>query len=530
MERGQSFRTFAARHRSRAMIAALVNPEKTMSSIVKAKLIFIAACLAVAPAFGQQPGRGKPAAKTGGAEKKAEAQDPLKQAAALFEAGQAAHQRGELEQALAYYNDALKHDPALWQAEFQASTAYYALKRFAEARQAILHVIQQLKEFADSPESRQLGARAQIVLGESALAEAKLDEAEQAFRRALELQPSAARAHASLAEVLLAAGKRAEAINEAKAALAAGDERVATLALLGEALTLAERYDESLPVLDEVLKREPQNAVALRYRAEVFARRNDLNGARRDLQAALAVEPRLQDKLRLAELHARAKQYNEAITLYQQVLKDEPTNKEAQTALAALLIESGQGKEAVGQLETLIQTQPNRADVRAQLAELYLPTQPEKALEQYSAAAKLEPENAAHQIGMGTALIKLRRFQEAVPLLRRVLAANPKVELVYFAHTNLATALFELDDFANAAREFVWILNQQREQKRAAITLYFLGICFDKLGDLEQAQKVYDQFLALASADNQLEIDKVKLRLPSLKRQLEKGQGKRKKQ
>lgn len=504
-----------------------------MSSIVKAKLIFIVVCLAVAPAFGQQAGRGKPAAKAGGAEKKAEAQDPLKQAAALFEAGQAAHQRGELEQALASYNEALKLDPSLWQAEFQASTAYYSLKRFAEARRAITHVIEQLKEFADTPESRQLGARAQIVLGESALAEAKPDEAEQAFRRALALQPAAARAHAGLAEVLLAMGKRPEtineAINEAKAARAAGDERVATLALLGEALTLAGQYDESLPELDEVLKREPQNAVALRYRAEVFARRNDLTGARRDLQAAIAIESRLPDRLRLAELHARAKQYNEAMALYQQVLKDEPVNKEAQTALAALLIESGQGKEAIGQLETLIQTQPKRADVRAQLAELYLPTQPEKALEQYGAAARLEPENAAHQIGMGTALIKLRRFQEAVPLLRRVLAANPKAELVYFAHTNLATALFELDDFANAAREFGWILSQQREQKRAAITLYFLGICFDKLGDLVQAQKAYDQFLSLASPDNQLEIDKVKLRLPPLKRQLEKGQGKPKK-
>ena len=507
------------------MIAAFVKPEKTMSSIVKTTLIFIAVWFAAAPALAQQPGRGKPAE----AQKNAAAQDPLKQAAALFEAGQNAHQRGDLEQALAHYHDALKLDPALWQAEFQAGTAYAALKRFAEARQAITHVIEQLKEFGDTPESRPLVARAQVVLGECALAETKFAEAEQAFRSALVLHPAAARARASLAEVLLATGKRAEAINEAKAALAAGDERVATRALLAEALLLEQRYDEALAVLDEVLKREPQNAVALRYRAEVFMRRNDLAGARRDLQAVLVIEPRVQDKLRLAELHARAKQYNEASALYQQVLKDEPANKEAQTALAALLVETGQGREAIGQLEALLQTQPNRADVRAQLAELYLAAQPEKALEQYSAAAKLEPANAAHRVGVGAALVRLHRFEEAVPALRAVLAANPKEELAYFAHTNLATALFELKDYASAAGEFVWILKQQREQKRAAVTLYFLGVCFDKLGDLEQAQKAYDQFLALATPDNQLEIDKVKLRLPSLKRQLEQKPAKPKK-
>jgi tetratricopeptide (TPR) repeat protein len=195
------------------------------------------------------------------------------------------------------------------------------------------------------------------------------------------------------------------------------------------------------------------------------------------------------------------------------------------------MIESGKGAEAVAQLESLIKTEPNRADLRAQLAELYLPAQPEKALEQYLAAAKLEPSQPRHQIGVAAALVKLKRFQEAVNVSRQALAQNPNEDLAYFAHTNLATALFELDDFPNAAREFVWIFDHQRkrgDQKRTAITLYFLGICFDKLGDYEQALKAYEQFMALASTDNQLEIDKVKLRLPTLRNQIKEGKGKRK--
>ena len=97
--------------------------------------------------------------------------------------------------------------------------------------------------------------------------------------------------------------------------------------------------------------------------------------------------------------------------------------------------------------------------------------------------------------------------------------------------TNMGTALFELDDFPNAAREFLWILDHQSrrgDQKRTAITLYFLGICFDKVGDYEQALKAYGQFMALASPENQLEIEKIKLRLPSLQRQIKQGQGKAK--
>src|SRR5262249_60402535 len=125
---------------------------------------------------------------------------------------------------------------------------------------------------------------------------------------------------------------------------------------------------------------------------------------------------------------------------------------------AAVMIESGKGAEAVAQLESLIKAEPNRADLRAQLAELYLLSQPEKALEQYLAAAKLEPSQPQHQIGVAAALVKLKRFQDAVSASRQALALNPKEDVADFAHTNLATALFELHAFPNAANQFIWIL------------------------------------------------------------------------
>jgi tetratricopeptide (TPR) repeat protein len=458
-----------------------------------------------------------------------ESNNTHKQVAALFEAGQAAHERGELEKAIENYMAALKLDPSLWQIELQLGLAHLSLNRPSDARKAISHTIEQLTQYVDSPEQRQALTRAQVALGEVALAEAKLDEAEKAFRRALEFNPKVARAHAGLAEIKLGNNQHSEAIAEARAALEAGDQRASTYALLGEALIMARQYEEALIVINELLKREPRNVAALRYRAEIFLVRKDYNGATIDLRAAIAIAPRLQDQLRLAELYISKKQYDAAITIYQQILKDEPTSKEARTGLAITLLESGKAGDAIIQLESLLKIEPKNATIRAQLAELYLPKQPEKALEQYAAATKLTPNNLSYQIGVGAALVKLRRFQEAVPVLQHVLTENPKDEVAYFAHTNLATALFELDEFANAAREFVWILNHQHEQKRAAVTLYFLGICFDKLGDYEQALKAYEQFLSLANADNQLEIDKVKLRLPSLQRQIKDGKGIRKK-
>src|SRR5262245_12503341 len=497
-----------------------------MSSSRTAGLLFFVVSLAASYALAQ-PGRAKPAAKAA----EVEAKDQGKQAAALFEAGQNAHQKGELEKAVELYGQALGRDPSLWQAEFQRAAAYFSLNRLADAKSSMLAVIKQLSEFGDAPEARQVTSRAQILLGEIELAGNNTVEAEKSFRRALELNPQAARAHAGLAEILLGAGKHAEAVAEARDAIGAGDDRGGIYALLGEAQTLGAQYEEALASFNEALKREPKNAVAIRRRAEVHLARKDLKAAIEDLRASTEIEPSVPIRLRLAHALIAAKRYDEAVSIYRLVLQDEPSNNEARTALAAVMIESGKGAEAVAQLESLIQTDPKRADLRGQLAELYLPTQPEKALEQYLAAAKLEPSQPQHQIGVASALVKLKRFQEAVGASRQALAMNPKEDVAYFAHTNLATSLFELDDFPNAAREFVWIFDHQRkrgDQKRIAITLYFLGICFDKLGDYEQALKVYEQFMALASTDNQLEVDKVKLRLPTLRNQIKQGKGKRK--
>ncbi len=484
--------------------------------------------LTVAVAFAQTGRTTKPAPKPA----QAKAEDKAEQAASMFDAGQRAHEAGDLPKAVEFYGKALELDAELWQAELQRGAAYFSLGKLAEAKTSLVRVNTLLAEYPVTDQLKQIFARVQTTLGEIALAESKPEEAEKAFLRVIELNPQSARAHSGLAEVLYASGKHAEAIAEAKAAISAGEDRAAVFTLLGVALTVTNKFDEALPALDEALKRDPKNTTALLYRAEVYIAKKQLNEAAADLRAALVIEPSTRTKLRLASLLAQAKQFDAAIALFQEVVAAEAENADARTALTATLIESGKAESAMAELEKLIKAEPNRAVLRAQLAELYLPKQPEKALEQYRAAAELDPKNANHHVGVASALVKLRKFQEAVDVLKPVLAANPKGDVEYFARTNLATALFELDDFSNAAREFLWILDHQAkrgDRKRTAITLYFVGICLDKLGDYEQALKAYNQFLELASPDNQLEIDKVKLRLPPLKRQIEQGKGRKKK-
>lgn len=493
------------------------------------KFILVFTCLMLSATFAwSQP---RPRAKAPAAHPAQEASS--QKAASLFDAGQEAHAAGKLEDAVKLYSQALELDSSLWQAEFQRASANFTLQRLPEAASGINKVLEQLKEFADSPDLKQVSAKANSLRGEIALAANQPAEAEAAFRRALESDANHKRAHSGLAQVLIANNKIAEAITAAKAAIAAGDDSALIYALLGHAQFRSKLNDEALTSLTEALKREPNNPQALRDRAEVYLARNDATRAAADLQALLAIEKSTPTALRLAALYRANKQYDEASKLYQQVADTDPSNQEARTALAEILIELGKAENAIAQLESLIKAEPNRADLRSQLATLLVVNQPDKALEQYQAAAKLAPNNPNHLIGVGSALVKMKRFDEAIAALKPLLSQSLKEEQTYTVRANIATALFELKDYPGAAREYIWMLDylsKRGEQKKTAVTTYLLGVCFDKFGDFEQALKAYQQFLSLASSEQQLEIEKVKLRLPSLQRQIAQGQGiKRKK-
>jgi len=59
---------------------------------------------------------------------------------------------------------------------------------------------------------------------------------------------------------------------------------------------------------------------------------------------------------------------------------------------------------------------------------------------------------------------------------------------------------------------------------------YFIATSHDYLGQYPEALASYEKFLSAADANtNQLEIEKVKLRLPMLKRQIELKQGAKRK-
>ncbi|HSB26945.1 MAG TPA: tetratricopeptide repeat protein, partial [Pyrinomonadaceae bacterium] len=132
------------------------------------------------------------------------AADPVK----LFEKGQSAHARGELEKALEYYEQAIKVRPEFPEAEFQRGNALASLARLDEAEAAFRRAILLKKNWA-LPYS---------ALGAVLLRRDRDGDAATILGQALALDPNDNVALRMLSGIRLRAGDAKEALDLAKRA------------------------------------------------------------------------------------------------------------------------------------------------------------------------------------------------------------------------------------------------------------------------------------------------------------------------
>jgi tetratricopeptide (TPR) repeat protein len=189
-----------------------------------------------------------------------------------------------------------------------------------------------------------------------------------------------------------------------------------------------------------------------------------------------------------------------------------------------IALECATGENERTALEAALAKEPKNAEILARLCRVNRTTDPTQAIEYCRRALEIQPRDVNYGTSYAAALVQARRFVDAVTVLRRVIEVAPDK---FVAHANLAISLFELKMFPEALIEYKWILAAKPETTAA---YFFIGIIHDKMGEYSEALIAYQDFLARADAVLfKLEIDKVNLRLPSLRNQIKQGKGVKKK-
>jgi tetratricopeptide (TPR) repeat protein len=445
-----------------------------------------------------------------------DATDPVR----LFERGQSAHARGELEKAIGFYEQALKVRPEFPEAEFQRGSALASLGRLPEAEAAFRLAISQKKNWS-LPVS---------ALGALLMRQSRDKDAEQQFRQAITIDNKDAVALRMLSELRLRAGDVKEALDFAKRATAIPEAPASAFIGLASAHRANGDKAAARTALDRVLNDEPENVAALMERADLLLDEKNFELAIIDLQKAAKAKP--QDKAvmsRLAFALQQSGKAEEALAVAKAAgleVQQSTTTGDGVVGTPEDIEAANSSDPAVARkaLEKLLEKNPRNAMLLGRLGASYRTDDPARSLAFYRQASEIKPDAPEYALGYGAALVQARRYADAAHILQQVVRLTPDD---YVARANLATALYESKRYQEAIPQYHWILTAKPE---IAIAHYFIATSHDYLGEYPEALASYEKFLAAADTrSNQLEIDKVNLRLPTLKRQIQLGEGAKKK-
>jgi tetratricopeptide (TPR) repeat protein len=440
-----------------------------------------------------------------------DAADPVK----LFNKGQDAHAKKNYEQAIELYDEALKLRPDFAEVEFQKAGALLALKRTAEAEKSYRHASEMKPTWSLPPAA--LGLLLARTPGREREAEAPL-------RRALELDAKNVTATVALAELRTRSGDAAESVSLWRRATELKPEDASLWVERGRAERASKDAPAALKSFARALELDAPNVEARLARADLYLESNDKERALEDVRALEAQAKAASDwklAVAVANRYGLAGMREDAKRVYES-LPEEAKNSEEGKRLSAAVndVRCEDTPESRASLEKLVAPDSKNAAALACLGSLLRTSDPQRSLELFQRANQLDPSNADYAVGYGAALVQLRQFERAASILQRVVRLAPEH---YEAHANLAAALYEMRLYKQAVSEYKWL---GRARPGLAIVQFFIGTAHDRLGEYEDALAAYETFLAAADpAVNRLEMDKVNLRLPSLRNQIKRGEG-----
>lgn len=193
-------------------------------------------------------------------------------------------------------------------------------------------------------------------------------EAVEHGEAALRLEPDSADAHINLGNALVQLGRTAEAIEHYEAALriqpAAADVRVN----LGAALLKAERTDDAVRQYEAALRLEPAKAETQSALANALATKGDARAALQHYAEAVRLNPaNVAAHFALGNLYVQSGRFLEAIAEYQETVRLDPAHFMACNNLGNALMIVGRVDEAIAAYTAALRLQPDNASVRENL-------------------------------------------------------------------------------------------------------------------------------------------------------------------
>jgi tetratricopeptide (TPR) repeat protein len=241
-------------------------------------------------------------------------------------------------------------------------------------------------------------------------------------------------------------------------------------ALLSRLYVAAERYDKAIPMLTDIVKEAPSWRDGPSLLIEAYQGAGRMSEAMTWLEESAADNPQLYGTL--AGIYARARRWSDAAGAYEQALKASPRSFDLRVNLASMLMNTGNRSDLVRARDVLREATGLRAN-------------DERALILLSQAERRSGDLAA-----------------AEAAARRVITQNPKNPRAYYA---LAEALEEQRRFQPVVDALAPAVASFRGASDGTFALGMLlphlGFAYQELGQFDKAIEVFEDARKLAPND-----------------------------
>ena len=302
-------------------------------------------------------------------------------------------------------------------------------------------------------------------------------------------------------------GKRDQAIAANRKAIQKSPKAFAGYQYLSQLYLQADQKDDGLKVLDEALQQDGTDAGFLIELAEtysLFGRAGKMEvvkpRALDALQRAAALKPDAPMLItRLAEGFNFYGAFDEAAGFYMKVLERIPNLPDVRNKLVDIYIRKQDRTNAIVQLRGLLKEQPTNPQANYMLGNLLFENrQPKEAAEYLRKVMLLRPEFEPAYYDLAAAQINMDDPQTALETLDK---ARKKFQSTFLSEFYGGHAYSRMKDYTNATRLLTSaeIIAQAKETNRLTPTLYFqLGASHERMKGYKEAESYFRKALALS--------------------------------
>ncbi len=211
------------------------------------------------------------------------------------------------------------------------------------------------------------------------------------------------------------------------------------------------RFDEANTRIEALMKREPKNVLPYQLRGELAVARGDLPLAEQSYRKMIEFAPTVPaGYTSLARVKAQRNNLGEAIGVLEEGERALPKDASMAAMRAEWLARAGRYDDAIALYEKLIKQAPDEDSHANNLAYLLTESKGDKPnLERALALTKRfkESNNAGYLDSLGWVHYKLGQYAEAVPVLERAVQRTPNAPLLQL---HLGMALYKAGDVVRA--------------------------------------------------------------------------------